>query len=203
MPGIICEADCSQDSPGRLRIHRTTHNTCKHQLRRQLRRAIGKRTATQEHCHTGARYAWHSVHTCTDALVACKRKPVASTYQARAVSAGGMGDEDIDVAVFRFTLGIPGFDDRFIPRVVGLALAAALAINNLLGAQPAPDTQVDGWMDMRTRGSHHRLTVQPAVQQGLQPARRALSMCISGRACLRHRHLALSLRQPASHLACH
>lgn len=55
---------------------------------------------------------------------------------------GGMGDDDIDVAVFRFTLGIPGFDDRFLPRVVGLVIASALAINNVLGAQPAPDEQV-------------------------------------------------------------
>ncbi|PNH01502.1 hypothetical protein TSOC_012610, partial [Tetrabaena socialis] len=54
---------------------------------------------------------------------------------------GGMGDEDLDVAVFRFTLGIPGFDDRLIPRVVGCAIGALLVLNNVLGAQPTPDAQ--------------------------------------------------------------
>ncbi|KAG2485093.1 hypothetical protein HYH03_016190 [Edaphochlamys debaryana] len=55
---------------------------------------------------------------------------------------GGLGDEDIDVAVFRFTLGIPGFEDRFIPRVVGVAIGALLVLNHVLGAEPAPDAQV-------------------------------------------------------------
>ena len=55
---------------------------------------------------------------------------------------GGLGDGDeLDVAVFRFTLGIPGFDDRLVPRVVGIAAGAALAANRLLGAQPVPDAQ--------------------------------------------------------------
>jgi hypothetical protein len=53
-----------------------------------------------------------------------------------------LGDEDLDVAVFRFTLGIPGFDDSNIPRVVGAAIAALVAINHVLGAQPAPPAQV-------------------------------------------------------------
>ncbi|GIL66602.1 hypothetical protein Vafri_20089 [Volvox africanus] len=55
---------------------------------------------------------------------------------------GGLGDEDIDVAVFRFTLGIPGFDDRLIPRVVGTALGALLVVNHLAGVQPTPDAQL-------------------------------------------------------------
>jgi hypothetical protein len=46
------------------------------------------------------------------------------------------------VAVFRFTLGIPGFDDRLIPRFVGVAAAALLAVNHILGAQPVPEAQV-------------------------------------------------------------
>jgi hypothetical protein len=55
---------------------------------------------------------------------------------------GGLGDDDIDVAVFRFTLGIPGFDDRLIPRVVGVALGVMLLVNHVAGAQPTPDAQV-------------------------------------------------------------
>eukprot|EP00878_Enallax_costatus_P043595 GHUV01051623.1.p1 GENE.GHUV01051623.1~~GHUV01051623.1.p1 ORF type:complete len:162 (+),score=42.71 GHUV01051623.1:133-618(+) len=54
----------------------------------------------------------------------------------------GLGDEDLDVAVFRFTLGIPGFDDSNIPRVVGAVVAALVVVNHLLGAQPAPPAQV-------------------------------------------------------------
>jgi hypothetical protein len=51
----------------------------------------------------------------------------------------------MDVAVFRFTLGIPGFEDRLIPRVVAGIGAALLAVNHILsiGVQFAPDiTQV-------------------------------------------------------------
>lgn len=54
----------------------------------------------------------------------------------------GLGDEDLDVAVFRFTLGIPGFDDSNIPRVVGAVVAALVVVNHFLGAQPAPPAQV-------------------------------------------------------------
>jgi hypothetical protein len=58
--------------------------------------------------------------------------------------AGGLGDENADVAVFRFTLGIPGFDDSRIPQVVGAMVAAAVAVNHVLGVQPTPPAQVRG-----------------------------------------------------------
>ena len=44
--------------------------------------------------------------------------------------------DDDDFAVFRFTLGIPGFDDEDIPRVVGLVGASLLVANHL--ASPTP-----------------------------------------------------------------
>jgi hypothetical protein len=47
-------------------------------------------------------------------------------------------DADFDLAVFRFTLGIPGFEDRLVPRVVGLVAAALVALNHALGGEPAP-----------------------------------------------------------------
>jgi len=52
--------------------------------------------------------------------------------------------DDLDVAVFRFTLGIPGFDDALVPRVVGAAGAALLAINHFLGlsSSTTPDAQL-------------------------------------------------------------
>ncbi|KAK9822186.1 hypothetical protein WJX81_008371 [Elliptochloris bilobata] len=51
----------------------------------------------------------------------------------------GFGGEEADVAVFRFTLGIPGFDDAQIPRVVGAVGAALLAANHVCAAgKPSP-----------------------------------------------------------------
>ncbi|GAB4817808.1 hypothetical protein N2152v2_004854 [Parachlorella kessleri] len=48
------------------------------------------------------------------------------------------GLDDLDVAVFRFTLGIPGFDDALIPRVVGAVGAALLVANHVFaGSQPS------------------------------------------------------------------
>ena len=47
-------------------------------------------------------------------------------------------DDDIEVAVFRFTLGIPGFDDALIPRVVGIIGASLVLINHVLSPQPVP-----------------------------------------------------------------
>lgn len=58
--------------------------------------------------------------------------------------AGGLGDDEVDVAVFRFTLGIPGFEDRLAPRVVGLVGASLLALNHALAVQPIPAAQVSG-----------------------------------------------------------
>eukprot|EP00887_Chlorella_sp_A99_P000104 scaffold16.g104.t1 len=50
--------------------------------------------------------------------------------------------DDLDVAVFRFTLGIPGFDDALIPRVAGAVGAALLLANHLLSEGPPSDAQL-------------------------------------------------------------
>ena len=55
------------------------------------------------------------------------------------VHAGGEGS---DIAVFRFTLGIPGFDDALIPRVVGVAGALLILANHVLDRAPASEAQV-------------------------------------------------------------
>lgn len=83
---------------------------------------------------------------------------------------GGLGDDDVDVAVFRFTLGIPGFDDRLIPRFVGLAGGALLGINHVLGASTAAQdrTELLGLMLAAT------LVVAPWIEERLleiQPGR--------------------------------
>lgn len=72
-------------------------------------------------------------YTLPNAGAAARRRPLAAQQRQ-----GGIGDEDVDVAVFRFTLGIPGFDDRLVPRVVGLALGVLLVVNHVLGGEPTP-----------------------------------------------------------------
>ena len=51
------------------------------------------------------------------------------------------GAEDADIAVFRFTLGIPGFNDALLPRVVGIFGAALLVANHLSNQGAAPAAQ--------------------------------------------------------------
>ena len=41
-------------------------------------------------------------------------------------------DSDVELAVFRFTLGIPGFDDALIPRVAGIVGIVLLLVNHVL-----------------------------------------------------------------------
>ena len=50
--------------------------------------------------------------------------------------------EEPDIAVFRFTLGIPGFDDADIPRILGFLALALLAANNISSNVPPDGTQV-------------------------------------------------------------
>lgn len=57
------------------------------------------------------------------------------------VTAMAAQQED-EFAVFRFTLGIPGFDDQDIPRVVGLLGASLLAVNHFLAASNPGEAQV-------------------------------------------------------------
>lgn len=51
-------------------------------------------------------------------------------------------DGELELAVFRFTLGIPGFDDTYIPRVVGGLGLLLLLGNHLLGPGASAGAQV-------------------------------------------------------------
>ena len=51
-------------------------------------------------------------------------------------------DAEVELAVFRFTLGIPGFDDTYIPRVIGSLGILVLFANHFLGSTLVSDTQV-------------------------------------------------------------
>ena len=55
---------------------------------------------------------------------------------------GATRGDDIEVAVFRFTLGIPGFDDALIPRVVGILTGFLMVLNHALSPQPVSDPQI-------------------------------------------------------------
>lgn len=63
------------------------------------------------------------------------------SHHQRNIKAAARDDGDIEVAVFRFTLGIPGFDDALIPRVVGILGAGLLLANHLVSPQPVSDPQ--------------------------------------------------------------
>lgn len=88
------------------------------------------------------------------AIAAALGPPLSPTASHSCPLPTGLGDDELDVAVFRFTLGIPGFDDSNIPRVVGTVVAAAVAINHVIsyGSNPAPPAQVGGWT--AGRGGH-------------------------------------------------
>eukprot|EP00250_Pteridium_aquilinum_P011480 c20098_g1_i3 orf=626-1351(-) len=49
-------------------------------------------------------------------------------------SASSSPSSSLDVSVFRFTLGIPGFNDSDLPRVLGIAFGAVLLLNHFLTA---------------------------------------------------------------------
>ena len=50
--------------------------------------------------------------------------------------------DEVELAVFRFTLGIPGFDDALIPRVVGILVGMLIVVNRALSAEYVSDSQV-------------------------------------------------------------
>jgi hypothetical protein len=50
--------------------------------------------------------------------------------------------DEVELAVFRFTLGIPGFDDALIPRVVGILVGMLIVVNRALSAEYVSDSQI-------------------------------------------------------------
>lgn len=66
-------------------------------------------------------------------------KPTSRQYLRQSVlrASGGSREEDLDFAVFRFTLGIPGFNDDLIPRVVGLLGLVLLSANHFAAGSAA------------------------------------------------------------------
>lgn len=52
------------------------------------------------------------------------------------------GGDELDFAVFRFTLGIPGFNDDNIPRVIGFLGEALLVVNHVVAGASVTPAQV-------------------------------------------------------------
>jgi len=65
-----------------------------------------------------------------------------SRYQNTIFSSRSSNGDEVELAVFRFTLGIPGFDDALIPRVVGILVGILLVANRALSAEYVSDSQV-------------------------------------------------------------
>ena len=63
-------------------------------------------------------------------------------FADRTVLFSAGNDAEVEVAVFRFTLGIPGFEDTYIPRVIGSLGILVLIANHVLGSTVVSDTQV-------------------------------------------------------------
>jgi len=51
------------------------------------------------------------------------------------------GDDEVELAVFRFTLGIPGFDDALVPRVAGILGIFLILLNHVLSPVPTAGAQ--------------------------------------------------------------
>lgn len=64
-----------------------------------------------------------SHHPCSTSRQSCRRRHRVGLRRSVACAA-----RDLDIQVFRFTLGIPGFDDAYISRVVGFLGLALLAV---------------------------------------------------------------------------
>lgn len=69
--------------------------------------------------------------------------------------------DEPDIAVFRFTLGIPGFDDADIPRILGFAALALLAVNNVLNDATNDASQVSPTAQSWQKGSQKNKELEP------------------------------------------
>ena len=101
---------------------------------RDLSRAVGKRPRSLT-LHASKSSCKHS----NDWQVSLSHSP--KTPQSTLLLPTG-NDAEVELAVFRFTLGIPGFDDTYIPRIIGSLGILVLLANHILGSSVVPDAQV-------------------------------------------------------------
>ncbi|XP_064963283.1 protein COFACTOR ASSEMBLY OF COMPLEX C SUBUNIT B CCB2, chloroplastic-like [Musa acuminata AAA Group] len=50
--------------------------------------------------------------------------------------------QELDVSVLRFTFGIPGLDESYLPRYIGIAFGFLIILNHVFSASPATPAQL-------------------------------------------------------------
>ncbi|KAL6905212.1 hypothetical protein ACP4OV_002813 [Aristida adscensionis] len=63
--------------------------------------------------------------------------PLSARVRARA-SDSDPPQQQVNLSVLRFTLGIPGLDESYLPRWIGLGFGALVLLNHLLSPSPTP-----------------------------------------------------------------
>ncbi|RLN41376.1 protein COFACTOR ASSEMBLY OF COMPLEX C SUBUNIT B CCB2, chloroplastic [Panicum miliaceum] len=66
-----------------------------------------------------------------------RRVPASSRARVRA-SNSDPPQQQLNLSVLRFTLGIPGLDESYLPRWIGLGFGALVVLNHLLSPSPTP-----------------------------------------------------------------
>ena len=85
--------------------------------------------------------------------------------------------EEPELAVFRFTLGIPGFDDSLIPRIIGASSLLLLLANSVLSNSPYTTSQVSLYLCVSPCSSFPLCT---RYQGQLQACAELLSIFLAG-----------------------
>ncbi|TKV95305.1 hypothetical protein SEVIR_9G354800v4 [Setaria viridis] len=88
----------------------------------------------------------HPPHTATAGLLPRsasaatprRRVPPSSRARVRASNSDPPQQQQVNLSVLRFTLGIPGLDESYLPRWIGLGFGALVVLNHLLSPSPTP-----------------------------------------------------------------
>uniref|UniRef100_A0A0E0M9W4 Protein COFACTOR ASSEMBLY OF COMPLEX C SUBUNIT B CCB2, chloroplastic n=1 Tax=Oryza punctata TaxID=4537 RepID=A0A0E0M9W4_ORYPU len=71
-----------------------------------------------------------------------RRRPRAARVRVRVRASGSdpppPPQQQVNLSVLRFTLGIPGLDESYLPRWIGLGFGALVLLNHLLSPSPTP-----------------------------------------------------------------
>ncbi|VAH05504.1 unnamed protein product [Triticum turgidum subsp. durum] len=65
-----------------------------------------------------------------------RRRPLSARVRVRASNSDP--PQQVNLSVLRFTLGIPGLDESYLPRWIGLGFGALVLLNHLLSPSPTP-----------------------------------------------------------------
>lgn len=117
-------------------------DTSEHRHLRQVRAGLSIHNAVEMRTSEILRYQDKIINVCVEIFRLSSSLDMAGLHPGTDSQPSACTAEEPDIAVFRFTLGIPGFDDADIPRILGLLALAILAVNKLLSEAPSDSTQV-------------------------------------------------------------